>query len=79
MQKEISLKVDALVLSGAERYARRKGKTLSDLLSQVLKNFAAEEPIPQCPKTASLLGIAKLPSDFDSQKELDDYYKNQYG
>ena len=73
MTTKLTLTVEESVIDLAKKYARKKGKSLSQLVENYLKSVAGgnddkEENIS--PKVLKLMGVIKLPDDFDYKKEL---------
>jgi hypothetical protein len=68
------------VIDSAKKYARSKGKSLSDIVENYLKSIAADEISNEdlSPKVARLKGVIKLPENFDYKKELADALVKKY-
>jgi len=72
MTTKLTLTIDDTVINSAKRYARQKGKSLSDIVENYLKSISTSDQSVQAlsPRVAKLMGSVKLPEDFDYKKEL---------
>ena len=73
MNTKLTLTIEKSVIEKAKRYAREKGRSLSDLVENYLKIITREEKINAIegtPITSSLRGAFKAPRNFDYKKEL---------
>lgn len=72
MTTKLTLTMEDKVIESAKKYARRKGRSLSDIVENYLKSITTQEDAtpPFSPKVARLMGVIKLPEDFDYKKEL---------
>ena len=72
MTTKLTLTIDDAVISIAKKYAREKGKSLSDIVENYLMSLTSKENKQEkmSPKILKLMGVIKLPSDFDYKKEL---------
>jgi uncharacterized protein DUF6364 len=74
MTTKLTLTIEDKVIDSAKQYARKKGKSLSHLVENYLKSIATdtkenkEESIS--PKVLKLMGVIKLPKDFNYKDEL---------
>ena len=72
MTTKLTLTMEDKVIDSAKKYARQKGKSLSDIVENYLKSISAPEIKTEdlSPKVARLKGIIKLPEDFNYKKEI---------
>ncbi|MDB4904247.1 MAG: hypothetical protein JWQ63_3528 [Mucilaginibacter sp.] len=72
MTTKLTLTMEDEVIDSAKKYARQKGKSLSDIVENYLKSITANEEKPKAlsPKVTSLMGVFKLPEDFDYKKHI---------
>lgn len=72
MTTKLTLTMEDTVIDSAKRYARKNGKSLSDIVENYLKSISIQaEDTPQIsPKVAKLMGSIKLPEDFDYKQEM---------
>ena len=81
MDSKLTLNVDKTIASKAKKYARSKGRSLSDLVEDYflfLTRTANMEESEISPKVKSLLGSIKVPKGFDYKKELSDRLSDKY-
>jgi Family of unknown function (DUF6364) len=82
MTTKLTLTIDDKVINSAKEYAQKKGKSLSHLIENYLKSITAdtkedkEESIS--PKVLKLMGVIKLPKDFDYKTELGKVLAKKY-
>jgi hypothetical protein len=81
MDTKLTLNVDKDIASKAKKYARSKGRSLSDLvedyfryLTRTTYSFGPEIS----PSVKSLLGSIKVPKDFNYKKELSEHLSEKY-
>jgi len=71
MNSKLTLTVEKTVIEKAKLYAKKTGRSLSELIENYLENitqdYSAEEISPKLQK---LIGSVQLPPDFDEEKEL---------
>jgi hypothetical protein len=72
MTTKLTLTMEGKVIDSAKKYARQKGKSLSDIVENYLKSISTHEIKMEdlSPKVARLKGIIKLPENFDYKKEI---------
>ena len=72
MTTKLTLTVDDTVINQAKKYAKLKGRSLSDVVETYLKTLSAnlEEEDDINPRIKSMMGVISLPEDFDYKKEL---------
>lgn len=86
MDTKLTLNVNKRVVGKAKIYAKKQGRSLSDLVENYLKALANDEKIDEeelmsqiSPEIRELVGIAgKVPKDFDYKKEIEDYLTKKY-
>ncbi len=72
MTTKLTLTIDDSVISVAKKYAKTKGKSLSDIVENYLMTLTAKEEKIETisPKILKLMGVIDLPEDFNYKKEL---------
>jgi hypothetical protein len=72
MTTKLTLTMEDGVIDAAKVYARKKGKSLSGIVENYLKSItnADETKASLSPKVTKLMGVIKLPEDFDYKKDL---------
>jgi len=81
MDTKLTLSVNRDVARRAKVYAKKTGRSLSDLVENYLKLLTKNTPIEQSeysPRVKSLLGSVSLPADFDYKKDLSDALTKKY-
>lgn len=81
MKTKLTLTIDQSVIDKAKRYAKGKGRSLSDIIENYLKVLVKEDNttvIDSTPITSSLRGAFKAPEDFDYKKELSKGLSEKY-
>jgi len=81
MTTKLTLTIEDNVIVSAKKYARQRGKSLSNIVENYLKSISvSEESLPTLsPKVSKLMGSVKLPADFDYKKELGKVLKEKHG
>ena len=71
MQTKLTLSVDVSVIERAKRYAKRTGRSLSELVEHYLDTLTHEEVTEDLsPRLKNIVGVVQLPEDFDEDKIL---------
>ncbi|MBD1364120.1 hypothetical protein IDJ77_09895 [Mucilaginibacter sp. ZT4R22] len=80
MTTKLTLTMEDTVIDSAKKYARDNGKSLSDIVENYLKSIAIQDDTISeiSPKVTRLMGILKVPDDFDYKKELGDALAEKY-
>ena len=81
MHSKLTLSIERNLIEKAKRYAKEKGRSLSDIVENYLKVLTTEErnaDIEITPIAKSLKGTFKAPSDFDYKKELSKKLSKKY-
>lgn len=81
MTTKLTLTIEEKVIEAAKRYAQKKGKSLSHLVENYLKSITSETRAKEeniSPKVLKLMGVIKLPKDFDYKTELGNALAKKY-
>ena len=81
MNTKLTLTIEQSLIDKAKRYAKEKGRSLSDIVENYLKVIIKEENtkvIDSTPIASSLRGSFKAPKDFDYKKELSKGLSKKY-
>lgn len=72
MTTKLTLTIDDSVISVAKKYAKRKGKSLSDIVENYLMSLTAKEQKPEniSPRVLKLMGTISLPENYNYKEEL---------
>lgn len=88
MNTKLTLSLEKEVIEKAKIYAKGTGRSLSEMVENYFrslveksnnKNNIEDEYDDIDPQLKKLIGIIKLPDDFDIKKAKEDYYKEKYG
>ena len=80
MTKKLTLTMEDKVINAAKKYAQKQGKSLSHLVENYLKSVTANEPkeVVFSQKVSNLLGVIKLPDDYNYKSELGKILAKKY-
>ncbi len=80
MTTKLTLTIDEKVISSAKKYAKKKGRSLSNLVENYLKSVSSKETDVNTlsPRVTKLMGVIKLPADFNYKKELGNSLSKKY-
>ena len=80
MTTKLTLTVEKTVIEKAKSYARRTGRSLSDLIEKYLESITSDEKSDTklSPKLKKIVGAVKLPKNFDEEKELRGYFEKKH-
>ncbi len=83
MNTKLTLTIEQSVIEKAKKYARQKGRSLSDIIENYLKIITSDELKNKkaseiTPIVKSLRGSFKAPDDFDYKKELSKALSEKY-
>lgn len=73
MNTKLTLTIEQSIIKKAKKYAKHRGRSLSDMIENYLKLITTEEDkteVEITPLTRSLKGSFKAPTNFDYKKEL---------
>ena len=80
MITKLTLTVDDSVINQAKKYAKSKGRSLSDMVETYLKSLSAtldnDEEID--PRIKKMMGVITLPEDFNYKTELSKAITRKY-
>jgi len=81
MLTKLTLTIEKQIVEDAKVYAKNTGRSLSDMIETYLENIVKSSPVKPgkvSSRIDKIIGIAKLPPDFDEEKELRDYLEKKY-
>jgi hypothetical protein len=81
MTTKLTLTLDDKVIQGAKRYARAKGRSVSELVESYFKSLTSlnsESSEELSPSVKSLMGSFKAPENFDYKKILKEEKKRKF-
>jgi hypothetical protein len=80
MTTKLTLTMDDSVISVAKKYAKSKGKSLSDIVENYLTTLTTKETSEDTisPRILKLMGSIDLPEDFDYKKSITEGLSKKY-
>lgn len=81
MTTKLTLTLDDKVIQRAKRYAKKKGRSVSELVESYFKSITEldkDQPDELTPSVKSLMGSFKAPKNFDYKKILRDEKQRKY-
>ncbi len=71
MTTKLTLKVDKSIVENAKKHTRGTGRSLSEIIENYLNRITEQEPSGELsPKLKLIVGVVKLPMDFDEKEVL---------
>lgn len=70
MQTKLTLSIDKQIIEKAKEFARRSNRSLSDIIETYLEKITERELEDVDNELSKLIGVIKLPQDFDEKKEI---------
>ncbi len=80
MTTKLTLTIEEKVIKAAKTYAKKKGRSVSDLVETYLKSLAGKEISSEdiSPQVRRLVGSIKLDEGFDYKSEVEKQIKSKY-
>ncbi|RZJ48282.1 MAG: hypothetical protein EOO44_21310 [Flavobacterium sp.] len=80
MTTKLTLTMEDSVIDSAKKYARERGKSLSDIVENYLKSIATPDDNTEIisPKVLKMMGVIKLPQDYDYKQDLRNALTKKY-
>jgi hypothetical protein len=80
MTTKLTLTIDDAVIHSAKKYAQLKGRSLSDVVENYLRSLTPKPKMDEkiSPKVLKLMGVIKLPKDFNYKNELGNALAKKY-
>ena len=81
MTTKLTLTLDDKVIQSAKRYARIKGRSVSELVESYFKSITElepDQPDALSPSVKSLMGSFKAPKNFDYKRVLRDAKQHKH-
>ncbi len=72
MTTKLTLTIDDAVINSAKKYAQTNKRSLSHVVENYLKTLSSstKDENTISPRVLKMLGVIKLPKDFDYKKEI---------
>ena len=79
MKTKLTLTVAKKVITEAKLYAKNTGRSLSEIIENYLQSLTKEQKNHEklSSRLKKLVGVVKLPDNFDEKAELDAYFKGK--
>ncbi|MCZ4224123.1 DUF6364 family protein [Pedobacter rhodius] len=78
MTTKLTLTVEKATIEKAKLYARHTGRSLSELVEKYLETITYDEKPTISSKLKSIVGVVKLPDDFDEEATLREYFERKH-
>jgi hypothetical protein len=80
MTTKLTVTIEKDVIKSSKVYAQKKGRSLSELIESYLKTLSSKNKKENdlSPKTKRLVGVIRLPKNFDYKKELTKGIQKKY-
>ena len=80
MTTKLTLTVEESTIKKAKLYAKHTGRSLSELIENYLETLTEEDVNKKglSPKLKKIVGVVKLPEDFDEKAELNAYFEKKH-
>ncbi len=81
MNTKLTLTIEQAIIERAKKYAKQKGRSLSDIIENYLKVITKETVVSDIeitPLAKSLRGSFRAPKNFDYKKELEKGLSDKY-
>jgi hypothetical protein len=80
MNTKLTLSVDAAIIERAKAYAKKTGRSLSEIIENYLESITRENGSEKVSsRLKKIVGSVTLPSDFDEKKALQSYFHEKHG
>ncbi|MFT4663039.1 MAG: hypothetical protein ACI8XB_003332 [Patiriisocius sp.] len=70
MQTKLTLSIDRQIIEKAKEFASRSNRSLSDIIETYLEKITDRELEDVDNELSKLIGVIKLPQDFDEKEEI---------
>ena len=80
MNTKLTLSVEKSIIDSAKMYAKKTGKSLSEIIQNYLEKLTLDEEVDNnlSSKLNKIVGSVELPKDFDEKEELRKYMENKH-
>lgn len=79
MKTQLTISINKAILERAKVYAKDTGRSLSEIIENYLDIITQESsPTELSPKLKSIVGVVKLPKDFDEKIEIKSELENKH-
>lgn len=80
MTTKLTLTVEKSIIERAKLYARKTGKSLSEIIENYLESITnnSRDETKMSPRLKKIVGAVKLPQSFDEERELRAYLEKKH-
>ncbi len=80
MNTKLTLSVEKSIIDSAKMYAKKTGKSLSEIIQNYLEKLTLDEEVDNnlSSKLSKIAGSVELPKDFNEKEELRKYMENKH-
>lgn len=80
MNTKLTLSVEKSIIDSAKLYAKKTGKSLSEIIQNYLEKLTLDEEVDNnlSSKLSKIVGSVELPKDFNEKEELRKYMENKH-
>ena len=80
MNTKLTLSVEKSIIDRAKMYAKKTGKSLSEIIQNYLEKLTLDEEVDNnlSSKLNKIVGSVELPKDFNEKEELKKYMENKH-
>ena len=82
MNTKLTLSLEKKIIEQAKVYAKGTGRSLSQMVESYFRNVVQKTDVEYDSVDArvkKLIGVIKLPPDFDMEKAKEEYHREKYG
>ena len=82
MNTKLTLSLEKEIIEQAKVYAKGTGRSLSQMVESYFRNVVQKTDVEYDSVDArvkKLIGVIKLPPDFDMEKAKEEYHREKYG
>ena len=80
MTTKLTLTIDDSIIDSAKKYAQKQGRSLSGIVENYLKSISQKDIKEEAlsPKVLKLMGVIKLPKDYNYKNDLGNILAKKY-
>ena len=82
MNTKLTLSLEKEIIEQAKIYAKGTGRSLSQMVESYFRNVVQKTAVENDSidaRVKKLIGVIKLPPDFDMEKAKEEYHREKYG
>lgn len=78
MQSKLTLSINKQVIKKAKRFAKQSNRSLSEIIDSYLNKITAQHMEEVHDDLSEIIGVIKLPKDFDEKEEIRKILHDKY-